>query len=205
MDSDKRLIRFVPNALTILRVFLTLIFLAMILVAGEKEEPKPATFLLVAFILFLVAALTDLVDGKIARKFQVTSKFGRIVDPLADKVLVCGAFFCFAICSQPRLANFQLSGLALHSIHWGTAVILAARELGVTVMRHIAESRGVNFGAVWSGKVKMLVQSFGIGTVVIGWAFVSRTWGDWFTIITYAIVIAITVISGIQAFKRPIS
>ncbi len=204
MDTDKRIIRFVPNALTILRVFLTLIFLAMILVAGRMEEPKPATFLTVAFVLFLVTVFTDIVDGRIARKFEVTSKFGRVVDPLADKVLVCGAFFCFAISGQPKLANFELGEMSMELIWWTTAAILMARELGVTAMRHIAESRGINFGAMWSGKIKMFVQSFGIGTVVVGWAHVSRPWGDWFAIIAYAIMIAITVISGIQAFKRPI-
>jgi CDP-diacylglycerol--glycerol-3-phosphate 3-phosphatidyltransferase len=204
MDQDKRIIRFVPNALTILRVFLTLIFLAMIVMAGRMEEAKPTRFLTIGFVLFLVAALTDIVDGKIARKFNVTSKFGRIVDPLADKLLVCGAFFCFAIAGQPKLANFELTEMTLAVIRWGTAAILTARELSVTIVRHIAESRGVNFGAVWSGKIKMFAQSFGIGTVIIGWAYVSRIWGDWFTIITYAFMATITVISGVQAFKRPI-
>ena len=204
MDQDKRIIRFVPNALTILRLFLTLIFLAMIIMAGRMDQAKPASFLTIAFVLFLVTALTDIVDGKIARKYDVTSKFGRIVDPLADKILVCGTFFCFAIAGQPKLANFELTEATLAVIRWGTAAILTARELSVTIVRHIAESRGVNFGAVWSGKIKMLVQSFGIGTVIIGWAYVSKTWGDWFTIITYAFMVTMTVISGIQAFKRPI-
>ena len=61
MEKDTRIIRFVPNALTILRVFLTLIFLAMIIIAGNMEEPKPAQFLTIGFILFLIAALTDIV------------------------------------------------------------------------------------------------------------------------------------------------
>lgn len=204
MDSDKRIIRFVPNALTLLRVALTVIFLVMLLMAGRMEDDKPATFLTIAFVLFVVAALTDIIDGKVARKYNVTSKFGRLVDPLADKALVCGAFICFALSAQPKLANFQLAEGWLQLIRWGMAVILTARELSVTVIRHLAESRGINFGAVWSGKIKMFVQSFGIGTVVIGWAHVSREWGDWFTVITFAIVVALTVFSGIQSFHRPI-
>lgn len=157
-----------------------------------------------AFVLFVIAGLTDIVDGHIARKFNVTSQFGRTVDPLADKILVCGTFFCFAIVAQPKLANFGWSDTTLHLLRWGTAVILFAREIVVQTLRHIAESRGVNFGAVVYGKIKMFLQSFGIGTVIIGWAFVSRPWGDWFTLVTYILMVAITIISGIQALRRPI-
>jgi len=204
MENQNRIIRFIPNALTIMRVLLTFIFLVMVLIAGRMEQPKPAQFLMVGFVLFVVAGLTDIVDGKIARSFGATSKFGRMLDPLADKLLVCGAFFCFAVSHQPKLANFNLSEGMLAAIRWSTWGILTARELAVTVMRHLAESRGVNFGAVWSGKLKMFVQSFGIGTVMIGWAFVWRIWGDYFTIITYAVMVALTAISGILAFRRPI-
>jgi CDP-diacylglycerol--glycerol-3-phosphate 3-phosphatidyltransferase len=202
-DSDKRIIRHIPNALTLARLVMTVVFLVIILLAPARGE-KPAAFLMIGFSLFVVAGLTDIVDGVVARWFDVTSKLGRTLDPLADKVLVCGAFFCFAIVRQPKLANFQLSPITLALIHWGVFVILTAREILVQTLRQVAESRGVNFGAVWSGKLKMFLQSFGIGTVMVGWAFVSRTWGDWFTIITYGIMAAITVLSGIQSLQRPI-
>jgi CDP-diacylglycerol--glycerol-3-phosphate 3-phosphatidyltransferase len=204
MENDKRIIRFVPNALTILRIFLTVIFLAMIIMAGRMEDAKPGNFMTVGFVLFIITALTDIVDGKVARMFDVTSKFGRIADPLADKLLVCGAFLCFAISGQPKLSNFAIGPLWLCVIHWGTFSILTIRELGVTIMRHVAESRGVNFGAVWSGKLKMFLQSFGVGTVVIGWGHVSREWGDWFTVVVYVLMVSLTVMSGIQACRRPI-
>jgi len=74
----------------------------------------------------------------------------------------------------------------------------------VQTLRHIAESRGVNFGAVISGKIKMFLQSFGVGTVMIGWAFVSREWGDWFTVVTFIVVAGFTVYSGIDSLRRPI-
>lgn len=202
--SDKGIIRHIPNALTVGRLILTLIFLGMILYAPTLEQEKPAAFLTAAFVLFVIAGLTDIVDGHIARKFNVTSQFGRTVDPLADKILVCGTFFCFAIVAQPQLANFGWSDTTLHLIRWATAVILFVREVLVQTLRHIAESHGVNFGAVIYGKIKMFLQSFGIGTVIIGWAFVSRPWGDWFTIVTYILMVAITIISGIQALRRPI-
>ena len=155
------------------------------------------------FILFIVEALTDIVDGKVARAFNVTSKFGRMVDPLADKVLVCGAFICFAIVGQPNLANFPISDITLSIFLWAVAVILVARELLVTIIRHLAEARGINFGATASGKIKMFLQAFGIGTVMIKWAYVTRLWGDWFTIVTFVIMLVVTVISGVSALTRP--
>lgn len=202
-EDDKRIVRFVPNGLTLIRLVMTLVFLAMILYAPRLGREKPANFLLTAFILFVVAGLTDIVDGHIARMFNVTSKFGRMIDPLADKVLVCGAFICFAIVKQPKLENFELSQVTMTVFWWLTAVIIVAREIFVTVQRHIAEARGVNFAATVSGKIKMFLQAFGIGTVVIKWAYVSREWGDWFTLIAFALMLAVTVISGIQSLQRP--
>ena len=201
--QKKGIIRHIPNALTIGRLVLTVIFMGMILYAPTVGE-KPANLLLGAFILFVVTGLTDIVDGYLARKFEVTSKFGRTVDPLADKFLVCGAFFCFAWVNQPRMACFDFSETTMDIIRWAAAVIIFAREIIVQTLRHIAESRGVQFGAIWSGKLKMFLQSFGIGTVIIGWAYVSRPWGDWFTIITYGLMVFATILSGIQSLTRRI-
>jgi CDP-diacylglycerol--glycerol-3-phosphate 3-phosphatidyltransferase len=202
--QNKSIMKHIPNALTIGRLVLTVIFLGLILYAPKTGESKPANLLLGAFILFVVTGLTDIVDGYLARKFEVTSKFGRTMDPLADKFLVCGAFFCFAWVDQPKMACFGFSELTLNIIHWGTAITIFAREIIVQTLRHIAESRGVQFGAIWSGKLKMFLQSFGIGTVIIGWAYVERPWGDWVTIITYALMVFATVLSGIQSLTRRI-
>ena len=202
-QSNNRLVRLVPNALTMMRLALTVVFLAMILYAPRTGEDKPWAFLLTAFVLFVVAGLTDIIDGKVARMFNVVSKFGRMVDPLADKILVCGAFVCFAIVKQPKLANLELAAGVMALIHWSVAAIIIVRELFVTILRHIAEARGISFAATVSGKIKMFLQSFGIGTVIIGWAFVSRPWGDWFTVVTFLIMVAVTVISGIRSIQRP--
>jgi len=195
---------YIPNILTFARLVLTIIFLIMILYSpgryAQGELPFP-DFLDIAFILFVIAGLTDMVDGTIARRLGVTSKFGRMIDPLADKVLVCGAFICFAVIGEPKL--FNLSSITLAIIHWAVAAILILREVYVTVLRHIAESRGVNFAATFSGKIKMFLQSFAIGTVVIKMAHVqTATWGYWFTIVTFAVMLAVTVVSGIQATQR---
>jgi CDP-diacylglycerol--glycerol-3-phosphate 3-phosphatidyltransferase len=202
--EDKGIIKHIPNALTVGRLILTVVLLGLIIYAPKTGQDKPATLLLGAFILFVITGLTDIVDGYLARKFEVTSKFGRTMDPLADKFLVCGAFFCFAWVGQPKMAYFGFSELTLNIIHWGTAIIIFAREIIVQTLRHIAESRGVQFGAIWSGKLKMFLQTFGIGTVIIGWAYVSRPWGDWVTLIAYALMVAATVLSGIQSLTRRI-
>ncbi len=203
-EKPKGIIRHVPNALTVARVIMTAIVLAMILYAPHTGQDKPAKLLMTAFVLFVIAGITDIVDGHIARAFNVTSQFGRTVDPLADKVLVCGAFLCFAIVGRPLLAGFDFPNWAAHSIRWGLAILLFTREILVQTLRHIAESRGINFGAVISGKIKMFLQSFGIGTVLIGWSYVSRPWGDWFTLITYLLIAGFTVYSGIDSLRRPI-
>ncbi len=204
MDTkgDNRLVRLIPNALTFARLILTLAFLAMILYAPHTGRDKPATLLMIAFTLFVVAGVTDMVDGPIARAFGVTSKFGRIVDPLADKILVVGAFLCFAIVKQPTFLNI-FSPITAAAIQWTTAGVILVREVFVTILRHVAEARGVSFAATVSGKVKMFIQAFGIGTVMVKWAFVSRTWGDWFTVVTFAIVLLVTVVSGVKSLRRP--
>jgi len=158
-------------------------------------------FLDIAFVLFVIAELTDIVDGKIARKFKVGSKLGRMTDPLADKILVCGAFVCFAIIGEPRLFGFSRGALA--AIHWTVAGILIIREAYVTIIRHITEARGLVFPAVATGKVKGVLQAFAIGTVIIKMAHVqTATWGYWFTTVTFVLMLAFTVISGFAATRR---
>ena len=195
---------YIPNILTFGRLVLTIVFLIMILYSpphyAQGEVAFPG-FLDIAFIVFVAAGLTDMVDGPVARRLNVTSKFGRMIDPLADKILVCGTFICFAIIGVPKL--FGLSTTTLAIIHWTIAAILILREVYVTVLRHTAESRGVNFAATMSGKIKMCVQSFAIGTVVIKMAHVrTAAWGDWFTTATFVVMLAVTVVSGIRATQR---
>ncbi len=189
----------VPNILTFIRLGMTFVFLGMILYSPHVANHS--FFLDVAFAIFVVAGLTDVIDGHVARHFNASSKFGRIIDPLVDKVLVCGAFICFAIIGIPKLFNWGQTTLAI--VHWLVAGILILRETYVTVLRQMAEARGINFAAVISGKIKMFVQTFAIGTVIIKTAHVpDALWGQWFTLITFAAMIAITVYSGLDATRR---
>jgi CDP-diacylglycerol--glycerol-3-phosphate 3-phosphatidyltransferase len=195
------MLRFIPNILTFTRVVLTIVFLIMILYSPPPGAENRPFFLIIAFVLFVAAGLTDIIDGPVARRLNVTSKFGRMIDPLADKVLVCGAFVCFAIIGEPVL--FDLGPVTMVVIRWVIASALILRELYVTILRHIAEARGINFAATLSGKVKMFLQSFAIGTVIIKMAyFQTDAWGDWFTTIIFALMLIVTVISGLRATQR---
>ena len=188
----------VPNILTFVRLGLTIVFLSMVLYWPQVTD-RPS-FLDAAFVLFVIAGLTDVVDGHLARRWNATSKFGRMIDPLVDKVLVCGTFICFAIIGVPRL--FDWGPVTLGVFHWVVAGILIAREAYVTVLRHSAEAHGINFAAVRLGKIKMFVQVFAIGTVLIKVAHVPAAWGHWFTLAVFTLMVAITVASGVQAACR---
>ena len=189
----------VPNMLTFMRLGLTIVVLWMILYSPQVANRS--FFLDIAFVLFVIAGFSDIVDGHIARRFNASTKFGRMIDPLVDKILVCGAFACFAIIGVPNLFNWGPATLAV--VHWGVLAILVVREAYVTILRQIAEAHGVNFAAVRSGKIKMFLQSFAIGTVLIKIAHVQTAeWGNWFTLVTYVAMIAMTIISGLQATRR---
>jgi CDP-diacylglycerol--glycerol-3-phosphate 3-phosphatidyltransferase len=167
---------------------------------ADGERPFP-DFLDYAFIIFVIAGLTDVIDGPLARKLNVASKFGRMLDPLIDKILVCGAFICFAVIDEPKLFGFGPVTMAI--IQWLVAGIIILREVYVTALRHVAEARGINFAATFSGKIKMFLQSFAIGTVVIKIAHVqTATWGYGFTAITFTVMLIVTVVSGLRATRR---
>ena len=195
------MIKQIPNILTLGRLILTVVVLIMILYAPAPHVTNQALFLDIAFVLFVISGLTDIFDGIAARRLNVTSKFGRMLDPLVDKILVCGAFICFALIGEPKLFGFAPRTLAV--IHWSVAGILIAREAYVTTLRHIAEAKGINFAATVSGKIKMFTQIFAIGTVIIKMGHVrTAEWGYWFTTVTFTIMIVVTVFSGLRATQR---
>lgn len=194
------MLKWIPNILTFGRGVLTIVFLAMLLYWPAVRDHQ-SRFIDTAFIVFLIAGLTDIVDGRIARWLNVASRFGRIMDPLVDKILVCGAFICFAIIGEPELFDFNPVLMAF--IQWSVAGVLISRDVYVTILRHIAEARGFNFAAILSGKIKMFLHSFAIGTVLLKMSHFQRaTWGDWFTSVTFVIMLIVTIISGLTYHIR---
>ncbi len=168
-----RLKRILPNALTVLRVVLAGAFFVLLSVwpgvgAGEGRRPAGSgaeITLLISAIVFVVAAVTDALDGWLSRKWNVTSVFGRVMDPFADKVLIIGAFVFLAgpaFRSSLHTGGFlQVSGV----VPWMVVVVLS-RELLVTSIRGVVEGRGGNFQANAAGKIKMIVQAVAIPTVL---------------------------------------
>jgi CDP-diacylglycerol--glycerol-3-phosphate 3-phosphatidyltransferase len=193
------MLKLVPNILTFGRLVLTILFLGMLLYI-----PQASDRILVfdaAFATFMVAGITDIIDGPIARKLNVASKLGRMLDPLADKILVCGAFICFAIIREPSL--FTISETYMNVIRWAIAAILIGREGYVTILRHAAEAKGIDFRAIASGKIKMFLQSLAVGTVLIKSAHApAATWSNWFAAITFLIMLTVTIVSGFSATRR---
>jgi CDP-diacylglycerol--glycerol-3-phosphate 3-phosphatidyltransferase len=127
----------VPNQITSARLVLAVV-LFVFLGLG---------FFFTSFVLFLIAASTDWIDGYWARKYGQVTKLGRILDPFADKLIVCGTFIYLAAIPE------QFSGIA----PW-VAVVIFGREILVTALRSFLEEQGGDFSASWPGKIKMVVQ-----------------------------------------------
>ncbi|MBX3388418.1 MAG: CDP-alcohol phosphatidyltransferase family protein [Phycisphaeraceae bacterium] len=166
----------VPNLLTLARLLLaggliTLLSLWRYPKLDEQFAP-PTGPMIWACLLFSLGALTDLLDGLLARRWGVISRFGRIMDPFADKLLVVGAF---AMMAGPAFDVQLSSGKALQVsgvMPWMALVILS-RELLVTTIRAVLEARGIDFSATLSGKAKMAVQCTCIISVFLILAFAS--------------------------------
>jgi CDP-diacylglycerol--glycerol-3-phosphate 3-phosphatidyltransferase len=158
----------VPNVLTVLRI----VAVPVLVVALLDETPDGDV---IAAIVFALAALTDGLDGYIARRRQQVTTFGKLMDPLADKMLVIAALI--SLVSLDRLAAW-------------VAMVIIARELAVTGLRGLAAERGVVIAASWLGKVKTGLQIAAILAVI---AFdPTPVWAD---VLLY-LAVAVTVISG---------
>src|SRR5215218_4492074 len=150
--------RHVPNLLTGLRLVLALVFFCMLAYFQYEGRGDP-WFLNIAFVVYLVALITDFLDGYLARRWKVEGAFGRVVDPFVDKVLVIGSFIFFAGKNFiiPETAPHGGPGEVVKTISGvvpAMVVVILARELLVTSFRGLSESTGQAFGAAFSGKLK---------------------------------------------------
>lgn len=126
-----------PNKLTMFRVILIPFFVVFMLVDITTADKW------IALAIFIVASLTDLLDGKIARKYNLVTNFGKFMDPLADKLLVCSALICL---------------VALDKIPAWIVIIIIAREFIISGFRLIASDNGVVIAASYWGKFKTTFQ-----------------------------------------------
>lgn len=159
--------RTLPNVITVARVGMApvVFFLAL----SEGVVPR-----LLAFILFFVAALSDLWDGHLARKHGWISDFGKLMDPLADKLLLVATFVPFFIISHRPGSESDLPYWGELPV-WVLAIILG-RELLVTIVRQIAAARGQVLAAGQSGKYKAVVQNVFSGAALLWYAL--QAWAE---------------------------
>jgi CDP-diacylglycerol--glycerol-3-phosphate 3-phosphatidyltransferase len=178
-----------PNKLTLSRFVLTVAFLVVIF----WEFPANET---IALALFVAASLTDMFDGRIARRDKIVTNFGILMDPLADKILICSAFIAFV-------------GLKLMPA-W-MVVIIVARELAITGLRLLAASKQVVLAAEGYGKHKTISQIVAIiailvlisyeqwgpvGRAVFGFEFFGGSWLKWFAELAKWVAVVLTFLSG---------
>jgi CDP-diacylglycerol--glycerol-3-phosphate 3-phosphatidyltransferase len=174
-----------PNVLTASRFVLAMVLFVLI---AWHESIGPTTWLWCLGV-FAAAAVTDYFDGYYARKLGLTSTLGRNLDPLVDKVLMCGAFTFLLEIPQASAVGLQA---------W-MVVVVVARELIITSLRGFLESQGIRFGADLLGKIKMWLQCAALVAVFV--TLYDYAQGDWRTALCpwfiYAMVAA-TALSGAQ-------
>lgn len=149
-----------PNKITIGRILLAVVFFVLL---AQYSQRAPAVWILdLAAGLFIVAALTDFVDGYLARKRNQVTALGRILDPLADKLLVCGAFVLLCGTHFVDATGHNVTEVAAWMV-----VVIVGRELLVTGLRGFNESVGRPFGASIHGKIKMWTQSIAAPVILL--------------------------------------
>ena len=200
-----------PNAITTLRVLLAPVVTVLLFESSASVR-------LVAFAVFLIAALSDLVDGSLARRRGEITDFGKLVDPLADKLLLVATLIPFYLLTLriPDLGRLPLfGGIAL----W-VLLVFFGREFLITWLRTASARRGIVVPATTLGKRKALAQSIFIGSMILwlayrtavleeGWAGpFHRFWSGlhgWFTTISLIVALLLTVVSLVVyliAFSR---
>ena len=163
----------VPNVLTLLRILLVPVLVVALLAETDNGD-------LMAAIVFALASVTDVMDGYIARTRNAITSFGKLMDPIADKLLIISALV--ALVSLQRLAAW-------------VAMVIIARELTVTITRMQATQQGVVIAANWWGKSKTIVQVAAIFFLIA----VGEPSPPWVDGLVYGAVV-ITIVSGIDYF-----
>jgi len=180
-----------PNKLTVLRIFMIPLFLVFFFC------PLIPHSYFWAFLTFALASLTDMLDGMIARKYNLVSDFGKLMDPLADKLLTIAAFVC--LLSTWRY-EMRVAGLVC-------LIVIISREFAVTSMRLVAAEKGVILAADKWGKFKTIAQMVWISQALLSLSLVSfgtqssaQFRGIWAVadLVLFAILMILTVGSGLN-------
>ena len=169
-----------PNKLTIIRVCLIPFFVAALLF----DHGNNYTMRIVANVLFIVASLTDLFDGKIARKYNLVTNFGKFMDPLADKLLVCSALICL---------------IELGQLPAWVVIVIISREFIISGFRLVAADNGVVIAASYWGKFKTTFQMAAVILMIFNIPALTLV-----TNIVVVIAVALTIISLVDYVAKNI-
>lgn len=161
----------IPNKVTVSRFILSIIYFTLLYLgvdANETPERIHTPLLYASLTVFIIAALTDVVDGYLARRYNIVTKFGRIADPFVDKVLICGSFIFFTgwFSLKPFIGSWMV-------------LVIIVREFLVHGLRTIAESRGVSFGSTIWGKQKTLIQCITVIWIIFYVVYLRNTEANW--------------------------
>ena len=164
-----------PNRITLSRLLLAIVF--FVLLTHRHFN--------LALIIFFVAVVTDWLDGYLARKWDLSTDLGRIVDPFVDKVIICGAFIIFINIAKDLIAPWMV-------------IVIVAREFFVSSIRGFSESKGVKFASNMWGKTKMFIQSWTICALILHYAYFENVgWAENLVSVFMWITVVVTIGSGI--------
>ena len=164
-----------PNRITLSRLLLAIVFFIFL----------SHRYFNVALVIFFVAVITDWLDGYLARKWELSTDLGRIVDPFVDKVIICGAFIIFIHIAKDVITPWMV-------------ITIVAREFLVSSIRGFSESKGVKFASNMWGKTKMFIQSWTICALILYYAhFENIVWMNYLVYVFMWITIIVTIVSGI--------
>lgn len=194
------------NQVTVGRIFIAAAFFVVVGLYDIDTNANPH-LLGAGFVLYVIAALSDILDGYLARSRNEVSAFGRVADPIVDKVLVVGAFAMLAgpdYVLQPGLypipeswPHWTTGGMASLIQPW-MVVVIVAREFIVSAVRGYSETLGIPFPAIGAGKAKMFAQSVAIAGVLFaqGW-LPGAAWPWYICIVAVWASVILTVGSGL--------
>jgi CDP-diacylglycerol---glycerol-3-phosphate 3-phosphatidyltransferase len=177
------MIKYIPNTLTMLRILLVPVFVWFFFFADTPDR------LIWAAVIFVIAEITDYLDGKIARKYNVVSNFGKVMDPMADKILTGAALIGIAV------PPYQLISIV-------AVAVIIFREVAVSILRQVYVKRKMYLPANNWGKIKTVSQMTGLTLTIIYLAFTTTESSTIYLIIYYYfwLVALITALSGVNYF-----
>src|SRR5512137_1285548 len=187
-----------PNKLTVSRFLLTVVFLWAVFWRSPVNDT-------LALVIFCVASFTDFLDGRIARQRGIITSFGTLMDPLADKILICSAFIALLERGHLDPAAAVPSKLSLVTVEAWMVVVIVARELAITGMRLLAASKNVVLAAERWGKHKTISQITAIISLLVLDAYVEwwpwlqavfKPWAVYFTRVALWMAVLLTALSG---------